>query len=265
MDRFKAARDSFYDTSGFYVEIPKFSYLKTRLFEQIFENKTPLTTIIGYPGVGKTLLLKKVIDEAKDKNNMVFFDVPIVGNEEFLLKIAKTATGKLPEKQTVNHIIDHLTTSLKDDYLIIILDEAQNYTEEQLEFVRMLSDKKMFKFVMVMHKLDKNSPVTQEHFKSRLWNIIEIEPLSKKECAEYIEKSFLLHNLFDIANMFKKKNYKFIYNATGGNIRKINLLLYKIFDIADFYYNNLPHSVKGDSGLQKITEMAALDLRLIGA
>lgn len=265
MDRFKTARDAFYDTGGFYVEIPKISYLKTRLSEQIFENKAPFTTVIGYPGVGKTLLLKKVLENARNKEKAIFLDVPVADAEELLRKVAEATTIELPESGSVHAMTAYLTTALKDDYFIIIVDEAQSYSSELLEFIRMLSDKKVFKFVIVMHKIKKDSLIMQEHFKSRLWNIVEIEPLNKKECAEYIEKSFLLHNLFDVANMFRKRNYTFIYSATKGNIRKINMLLYKIFDIADFYYNNLPHSVKGDSGLQKITEMAALDLRLVGA
>lgn len=265
MERFRKARDIFFDTGSNYVEIPKFSMLKNFIKEQMFENKNPIISVLGYPGVGKSLLIKRVVGEIGNEENILYIDMPLIGNEEFLKHLAKKITGKTPQKFSVTTLVDELNETIKDSHIFIIVDEAQNYPEEQLEFFRMMSDRKVFKFVLIMHMLEKNSIVNKEHFKGRMWNFIEITPLSRLEMIEYIQKSFMLHGMFDISSMFSDKNYNFMHKVTNGNIRKVNMLLYKIFDIAEFYYNNLPQKTVGNKGFQKIIEMSALDLRLISA
>jgi len=265
MDKFKEARDIFFDTSKRYIELAKFSSIKYFVKNQIFEKKNPFVVVIGYPGVGKTLLLRKTIEDLETEDNLLYLNMPTDGTDDLLKKIAKKVTNKTPVKFTQSVLVDELQEVLKGRHLIIFVDEAQNYQEEQLEFMRMMSDRGVFKFVLVMHMLEKDSILHKEHFKSRMWNYIEITAFTKQETIEYIQKTFSSYNMLDIADMFTNKNYAFIYRVTGGNIRKINMLMYKIFDIADFYYNNLPQKVRGHKGFQKIIEMSALDLRLVGA
>lgn len=265
MDEFKRARDIFFDTSSNYIEIPKFSMLKEFIKEQMFKNKNSIVSVLGYPGVGKSLLIKKVISEMENQESILYLDIPVVDKEEFLRLLAKKITGKTPQKFSVINLLDELSRSIENGCIFIIIDEAQNYPEEQLEFFRMMSDRMVFKFVLIMHLLEKKSIVSRDHFKSRMWNFIEITPLTRLEMIEYIQKSFAYHNMFEIGGMFSDKNYSFIHRVTNGNIRKLNMLLYKIFDIAEFYYNNLPQKALGNRGFQKIIEMSALDLRLISA
>ncbi|MFW6307576.1 MAG: AAA family ATPase [Campylobacterales bacterium] len=265
MNRFEESKHIFLDENKAYIEIAKFASKKNHIEDQVFLNKTPLTTITGYPGVGKTFLVKRVLSDLDSHDGVIYLEMPVIGIEEFVKRLAKEITGKTPQRFNLDKVIESLVGELEGSSVTVFVDEAQNYPEDQLDFIRMLSDKGVFKFVLIMHKFEKDSVVNKDHFRSRIWNIIELEPLNQSETIEYVEKIMLKSNLFDVVHRFSKKDFRFIYRVTKGNLRQINVVLYKLFDICDYFYQNNPNSMDDRKGYLKLLEMAAIDLRLIRA
>jgi hypothetical protein len=141
---------------------------------------------------------------------------------------------------------------------IILLDEAQLYSKEQIEKIRLLSDTRKLKFVITLHKTEKEDIIAKEHFQTRIWESIELVNASQSELKIYIQKKLMKANLFDTANMFHNNNISLIYKLTKGNYRETNKLLYTLFEIYDWYAHNDPSKISYSQISNKIIEMSAL-------
>ena len=56
-----------------------------------------------------------------------------------------------------------------------------------------------------------------------------------------------------------------IYHLTDGNLRNLNKLLFKIYEICEYYEVNKPTEVNASGFSNKIIEMAAISVGLINA
>ncbi|NPA66616.1 MAG: AAA family ATPase, partial [Epsilonproteobacteria bacterium] len=146
---------------------------------------------------------------------------------------------------------------------IVLLDEAQLYSKEQMEKIRLVSDTRKIKFVITLHKTEKEDIVAKEHFQTRIWESIELVNANQSELKIYIQKKLMKANLFDAANMFQQKNIALIYKITNGNYRDTNKLLYTLYEILNWYVKNEPSSIKYNAIANKHIEMAALHTGLL--
>ena len=126
---------------------------------------------------------------------------------------------------------------------LVLLDEAQLYSSTQMEKIRLLSDTRTVKFIITLHKTEKEDLIAKEHFQTRIWESVELENASNNELKIYIQKKLMKANCFDSANMFSKKPVNLIHKITKGNYRDTNKLLYTFFDIYSWYYNNNPSAI----------------------
>jgi thymidine kinase len=149
---------------------------------------------------------------------------------------------------------------------IILLDEAQLYSNQQMEKIRLLSDTRSVKFVITLHKTEKEDIIAKEHFQTRIWESIELENASSSELKIYIQKKLMKANCFDSANMFTNKSVNLIHKITRGNYRDTNKLLYTLFDIYTTYESNQKlYTLKTNTVSSKIIEMSALHTGLLHA
>jgi len=148
---------------------------------------------------------------------------------------------------------------------VILLDEAQLYSTSLMEKIRLLSDTRKVKFVIALHKTEKEDIIAKEHFQTRIWESIQLKNSSKPELKIYIQKKLLKANCFDTASMFTQKSVNLIHKLTDGNYRDTNKLLYTMFDIYTYYMDNNPHKINKTQISNKLVEMAAIHTGLIDA
>ena len=228
----------------------------------------PLKMILlfGRPGTGKSILLNYIQDKLKHQKEIYYFDTPTLNEKEFFHKLFKILTKKdLPSNTVVNFsaLVDYCKKLRGKRELIILLDEAQMYEADMMEKIRLLSDSRAVKFVVALHKTDDEDLIAKEHFKTRIWEVIELKNGSREEQTVYIHKKLLKKNLFEIANSIVEKDMKLIHKYTQGNYRECNKLLYTIFEICEFYDKNEPSQINYERIPKRIIEMAALKLGYI--
>jgi hypothetical protein len=191
---------------------------------------------------------------------------PIVDEDDFLRVLAQNIFGHAPrEVMTLNRFLEIASALSLPDIPIVLLDEAQLYTSSLMEKIRLISDARAIKFVITLHKTDKEDVIAKEHFQTRIWESIELQNASSEELKIYIQKKLLKANCFDVANMFNDKNIKLITSLTRGNYRESNKLLYSLFSLYCWYEENYPSAIKYNSIKPKWIEMAAIHTGLIHA
>ena len=134
-----------------------------------------------------------------------------------------------------------------------------------MEKIRLLSDTRKVKFVITLHKTEKEDLIAKEHFQTRIWETIELENSSSDELKTYIQKKLMKANCFDSANMFQTRSVNLIHKLTNGNYRDTNKLLYALFDIYLTYLENNPSKINTNKISNKIIEMSAIHTGLINA
>jgi len=264
---FENSKNVFLDTVNArdYIQLDRVSTIYQSLKDSV--NK-PLKMILlyGKPGTGKSMFLTKLYNDLSTTKTVHLYQTPILDDIEFFKRLAHDLLdvkyqGELNFTQFMKIIDEHSI----DDIPIVLLDEAQLYSSSLMEKIRLLSDTRKMKFVITLHKTEKEDLIAKEHFQTRIWETIELENASASELKIYIQKKLMKANCFDSANMFHSKSVNLIYKITNGNYRDTNKLLYTLFDIYHNYMENNPSKIDTNKVSNKIIEMAALHTGLLHA
>jgi len=265
--RYETAKNVFVDSVDLqdYIELDS----SVRAYEQLEHSiNKPLKMILlfGRPGTGKSILLNRLQNKLKHQREIHYFDTPAMNEKEFFHKIFKILTKKsLPQNTEVNFsaLVNYCKDLRGKREIIIILDEAQMYSVELMEKIRLLSDSRTVKFIVSLHKTEDEDLVAKEHFQSRIWEVIELKNATLNDQMAYIHKKLLKHNLFELANSIKEKDMKLIHKFTKGNFRECNKMMFTIFEICEYYDKNEPGKINYDKIPKRVIEMAALKLGYI--
>jgi len=249
-----------------YIQLDRVSTIYQSLKDSI---KKPLKMILlyGRPGTGKSMFLNKLYKDLSSSQEVYLYKTPILDESEFYKTLAQDIfhtkyTGELNFTQFMKIV----ESKDKNDVPVVLLDEAQLYSEALMEKIRLLSDTRTVKFVITLHKTEKEDLIAKEHFQTRIWESIELENASSTELKIYIQKKLMKANCFDSANMFTNKSVNRIYKITNGNYRDTNKLLYTLFDLYSIYEgNNQLSTIKTNQVSNKIIEMSAIHTGLINA
>jgi len=265
--RYTSAKNVFIDS----IEMDDYIELGTSIsaYKQLAHSlDKPLKMILlfGRPGTGKSILLNRIHQKLKYQKEIHYFDTPSLSEKEFFHKLFKVLTGKeLPKNTEVNFsaLVDFCKNLRGEREIIILLDEAQMYSPTMMEKIRLLSDSRVVKFVVSLHKTDNEDLIAKEHFQSRIWEVIELKNADYEDLTNYIHKKLLKKNLFEIANSLKAKDIKMIHTFTKGNFRECNKLLFTLFEICEYYDMNEPSKINYERVPKKIIEMAGIKLGYI--
>ena len=245
MVNFSEAKDLFRDIVDVkrYIPLPTSERIKLELLEAINE-KEKLILLTGDAGSGKSLILKSIYEDLKEKENIFFVSNPYL---------------------EIDYILNTLKELNLDSHHIMLLDEAQLLTKEIWENLRIYADKGNITIVFATHDTDVKELLTKKHFKTRINTIIPMKRIEFSEMENFIMTKLLKNNFNDIASMFTKSNFKLIYKYTQGSLRATNQLMYKLFDILDYFYKKNPNKINLKRLNNKYIHIAIMDLREIDA
>lgn len=265
---YSSAKNVFLDTvnANDYIQLESVSFIYQSLKESI--NK-PLKMILiyGKPGTGKSMFLNKLYKDLSYSKSLYLYKTPILNESEFYKTLAQDIFSiKYEGELNFTQFMKIANLHAIDDPPVILLDEAQLYSNALMEKIRLLSDTRAMKFVITLHKTEKEDLIAKEHFQTRIWETIELGNSSLLELKVYIQKKLMKANCFDGATMFEEKNIKLIHKLTNGNYRNTNKLLYTLFDLYETYENNNQISkINSNSISNKLIEMSAIHVGLIHA
>ena len=246
-----------------YIELDRISRIYDSLKDSV---QKPLKMILlyGKPGTGKSMLLSRLHEDMSQTKKVFLYKTPIVDESEFYKLLAQDILGiKYNGELNFTQFMKVVAKHKIDEAPIILLDEAQLYSDMLMEKIRLLTDTRAVKFVITLHKTQKEDLIAKEHFQTRIWESIELKNSSSSELKIYIQKKLMKANCLDSANMFNDKSVNLIHKLTNGNYRDTNKLLYTIFDIYNLYNQESSDRVDTNTISTKIIEMAAIHTGLI--
>ncbi len=262
---FEDSKNVFLDTVNAkdYVELERVSPIYQSLIDSV-SKPLKMILIYGKPGTGKSMILSKLYHDLSKVQKVYIYQTPILDESEFYKRLAQDLldvkyNGELNFTQFMKIVDEHAL----EETPLVLLDEAQLYSAPLMEKIRLLSDTRRVKFVITLHKTEKEDLIAKEHFQTRIWSSIELENISNDKLKTYIQKKLIKANCFDSANMFQNKPVNLIHKLTKGNYRDTNKLLYTLFDIYSWYNENNPAKIKENVISSKIIEMSAIHTGLI--
>jgi thymidine kinase len=266
---YEDSRDVFLDTVNAkdYIQLERISMIYQALSNSI-EKPLKMVLLYGKPGTGKSMFLSKLHENIAPAQKAYLYKTPILDESEFFKTLAQDLygiryDGELNFTQFMKVVENR--ELIETTIPIIMLDEAQLYSTAMMEKIRLLSDTRRVKFVIALHKTEKEDIIAKEHFQTRIWESIKLDNASPAELKIYIQKKLMKVNCVDTATMFAPKSIRIIHKLTDGNYRDTNKLIYTIFDIYHYYAQNNPSKIKGSEISKNIIEMAAIHSGLLDA
>jgi len=246
---------SYYKILGFEKEPfstspdPNYFYL-SREHEQAMTNtlielrlRRGLSVILGDIGTGKTTLSRKLIQDLKERRDVIFHIVldPSFENENvFLRSLARNfdiSSPNEPDAPSMD-VRDSLEQFLfqkgvkENKSVVLIIDEAQKLNKMSLEALRVLlnyetNEYKLLQLVLLgqIELLEKILSIP--NFFDRISFKYTLNPLSQKETEEMIEFRVRKAGYKSRMHLFLKEAIIEIHHATQGYPRRITMLCHK--------------------------------------
>jgi general secretion pathway protein A len=192
--------------------------------------------LVAEPGMGKTTLLNKLMEELADSARVVFLFQTQCSSRELLcfilneLEVDHTGMDVVAMHRALNQAL--LEEMLRGRRFVLIVDEAQNLQEPVLETIRLLSDfetthSKLIQIVLagqpqIAETLMRDSLV---QLRQRIAVLSNLKPLTAAETAEYVEHR-LLASGWGGNLLFTSDALAQIAESSGGVPRRINNLCF---------------------------------------
>jgi general secretion pathway protein A len=199
-------------------------------------------TLIASPGMGKTTLLFRVLNQLRNKARTVFIFQSIATPVDLLRAIlddlgAGEAQGSLIEMQ--QRLNEALTEQARlGKRVVVVIDEAQNLTEPVLELVRMLSNfetsrEKLIQIILSGQPqlAEKIASPELEQLRQRISIFASLKPLSPEETELYIDHRLRAAGYSSEAPLFTREALALIVQYSEGIPRTVNNLCFNALSL----------------------------------
>ena len=255
----KIAKKIFTDNgSNSYIELTQAKVAYSKLISA-FDNSFKIILLYGVAGSGKSYLLNKFFQEYHQKKNIFFYPLPTFKIDTSLADIFLKLTNNHIKTNSLDEVIYKFRGSIYDE-VYIILDEANLYDDKTVEWIRVLSDIENLRFIMAFHTIDGVLDL-KECFRTRVFEMIEFKDLNLDETKYYIQTKLLDEGLISLNSIFSSANFNKIYKVTNGNLRKINILMYRLIEYIEL--NPMGYKTIFGKLRNRYIEICAIDLKLI--
>ena len=187
---FDKSKDVFLDSVNAvdYVQFDRASKIYESLSESI-QKPLKMVLLYGKPGTGKSMFLSKLHHDLSKNKKIYIYKTPILDESEFYKRLAQDILHvKYEGELNFTQFMLIVENNSFEEIPVVLLDEAQLYTNSLMEKIRLLSDTRKIKFVLTLHKTEKEDLIAKEHFQTRIWESIELENASSPELHLYIQK-----------------------------------------------------------------------------
>ena len=204
-----------------------------------------LSLILGDVGTGKTTLSRALLQAFKDENNFIFHMLldPSHGSEfQFLLTLVKmfdiapNFRSTLDFKEAIEKYLFQKGVD-ENKTIILLIDEGQKLTLENLEVLRMLlnfetNEYKLLQLV-IMAQVELIPRVRRiRNFMDRVSLKYTINPLDETDTKEMIEFRLEQAGYHNEWSLFTDEAIKLVYQATQGYPRRISMLCHDALEAA---------------------------------
>lgn len=196
--------------------------------------------LIGETGTGKTTLLNAILARRLANLHLAYVTNPRLTFEELMQVVLPQLDGSIVGSGRLA-LIKSLEATVKGhlegDRTAIVIDEAQDLSDEALEDFRLLanatsSNRREIQFIL-MGQPELAERLSRPHLRQireRVGAKAMLQPLSIQESIEYI--NFRLRAVNGAPGIFDGKALRCIVEAGGGNPRRLNVLAHNALLLA---------------------------------
>ncbi len=203
--------------------------------EFLMESEEGFAVIIGEPGTGKTITIRKFISQLPENVEYAYILFPNLSPEEMFRAILEDFGIEIDDTATKNKLFSALREFLikkrkEGKKIFIIIDEAQNLPVDTLEELRILSnletDKEKLLQIILLGQPELENKLNSDalrQLKQRITVMSRLNNLTEKELIDYI--NYRLAKAGNSAVRISNSAYKEIFRYTHGNLRQINQVM----------------------------------------
>ena len=209
---------------------------------QGIENLRGFMALIAEPGMGKTTLLNRLMEELSDSARVIFLFQTQCSSSELLayilneLEVEHAGMDVVAMHRALNQAL--LEEMLRGRRFVLIVDEAQNLQDSVLETIRLLSDfetthSKLIQIVLagqpqLVDTLTRESLV---QLRQRIAVLSNLQALNAAETAEYIEHRLRAAG-WNGTTLFTNDALALIAESSAGTPRRINNICFNALLLA---------------------------------
>ncbi len=233
---FGLERDPFLDTADphFYRTTPSLARARDRLASGVIESRG-LQIVVGDPGTGKTSLMAQLERELLGRDDMRLGKIldPSFANEaEFLLGVARAFGLALPPRSPAalkNALKNYLYDAAVLDglTLALMIDEAQNASEEIFEVLRLLLNydvpqRKLLNVVLFGQSELRPRVEERRNLADRVDTWIDLEPLDTSESRALLAYRITrAGGISELGTLFDEDALDALVSAAAGTPRRL--------------------------------------------